>query len=306
MEKQIEIEKTVEQPIDAISTDGLIIVKQIPIIEERLAEIKQTILNEVEYALSLECTEETKQEIKNLRTGLTKQYNALEKDRKKIKSIVLGPYAAFEEVYKDCVTNIFKPADMQLKGKITAVENAQKAAKREKAEKYFDEYAKGLNIDFVTFDDVPIEVTLSLSEKKLKETAAAFLDRVAGELAMIETQEHKAEILVEYKKCLNAAQAITAVSNRYKAIEEEKARLEQLRKIAEQQAAHEKSVDEAITAQQEEMHVTVVAEKAEPEKLGNCTFGYRLLGVTRQQAKEVKAYIEEYLERKQINYEFTK
>lgn len=63
--------------------------------------------------------------------------------------------------------------------------------------------------------------------KSLKEQAKQFIDKIVDDLKLIETQEHKAEILVEYKQTLNVAQAITTVTNRFKAIEEEKAKQEE-------------------------------------------------------------------------------
>lgn len=48
------------------------------------------------------------------------------------------------------------------------------------------------------------------------------MDKVVDDLNLINTQDHKAEILVEYKQNLNVSQAITMVTNRFKAIEEEK------------------------------------------------------------------------------------
>ena len=225
---QVEIEEVVldKTPAEKIDTSSLIVVKQIPIIEERLQEIKGAIQSEVDNALSFECTEENKQEIKKLRTNLSKQYKLLETDRKKIKDIVLGPYNAFEATYKECVTNIFKPADIQLKNKIDAVEATQKKAKKSKAVEFFNEYAAAHGIDFITFDDVGVEVTLSISDKKLKETCKTFIYRVVGDLALINTQDDQADILVEYKKSLDVSKAITSVKIRKKAIEEEAKRLQ--------------------------------------------------------------------------------
>ena len=66
--------------------------------------------------------------------------------------------------------------------------------------------------------------------KSLKEQAKYFIDKVADDLKLIETQEHKAEILVEYKQTLNVSNAITTVANRFKAIEEEKVRQQEKEK----------------------------------------------------------------------------
>ena len=70
-------------------------------------------------------------------------------------------------------------------------------------------------------------MTLSASMKSLKEQAKVFIDQRIDDLKLIETQEHKTEILVEYKQTLNVSNAITTVTNRFKAIEEEKKKEEQ-------------------------------------------------------------------------------
>ena len=76
--------------------------------------------------------------------------------------------------------------------------------------------------------------------KSLKEQAKAFVDKIADDLNLIETQEHKAEILVEYKQTLNVSQAITTVTNRFKAIEEEKKKQEEKVVHIEMNENHEK------------------------------------------------------------------
>jgi VIT1/CCC1 family predicted Fe2+/Mn2+ transporter len=79
----------------------------------------------------------------------------------------------------------------------------------------------------------------------LKEQAAAFIDRIVSDLALIETFTYlKAEIFVEYKKSLNVSDAITGVKARAKAVQEEQARQEA---EAEKRAAEAQRV-EAIKA----------------------------------------------------------
>ena len=70
-----------------------------------------------------------------------------------------------------------------------------------------------------------INVTLSASLKSLKEQAKLFIDTVEGDLRLIDTQEYKTEILVEYKKSLDVSDAITTVVDRHKEIEVEKAKV---------------------------------------------------------------------------------
>ena len=106
--------------------DQLIVVKQLPIIEEKLQALSIEIDEKVENALSLVCTEETRKDIKEVRASLTKQFKELEEQRKFVKNAVLDPYNKFEEIYKKCVSDKFKFADSELKKKIDEVENYER------------------------------------------------------------------------------------------------------------------------------------------------------------------------------------
>lgn len=227
----------------------LIIVKQLPIIEERLKSIKEEIQTRTQEALSLACTEETVKEIKKVRAELSKSFKELESQRKAVKSKVLSPYEQFEVIYKACVTDIYAPADAELKSRIDEVENAVKDEKRSEVSAYFTEYATTKGIDFLTFDRANISVGLSSSVKALKQDAAAFIDKVLEELALIDTQEHKEEVLVEYKKSLNVANAITSVKQRHEQIEAERKRQEEIRIQRELREATAKNVQSAADEQ---------------------------------------------------------
>lgn len=233
------------------NTDSLIVVTQLPVIQEQLLVIKERFEAEVRDARLLECTEETLQIVKKRRAELTKIYKTLEDKRKEAKKAILAPYDEFEAVYKECVTNIYKPCDEELAAKIAEVENGLKAQKRDDAQAFFDEYCASKNIDFLTLENTGVAITLSASRKSIHTTIETFVDKVSDELALIDTQEHSAEILVEYKKSLNVAQAIRLVIDRHKAMEEEQQRLEAKRaREAEQNKAVEKveEVAEAVSA----------------------------------------------------------
>jgi len=204
----------------------LIIVEQLPIIKEQIKQASELVSIKVENALSLVCNEETVKEIKNIRAELNKELKAFEETKKEVEKEVLAPWNDFKARYKESITDKYKLADSTLGARIAEVETALKDEKSDKIKAYFDEYLQSKNIDFITYGQAGINVTLSASEKSLKEQAKTFIDKVADDLSLIETQEHKAEILVEYKQDLNVSQAITTVSARHKAIEEEKARLE--------------------------------------------------------------------------------
>lgn len=228
--------------------DNLMVVTQLPVIEQQLTTIKEKFETEVAAALAMPCTEETLSAVKTKRAELTKIYNALEAKRKEIKKSILTPYDAFEQVYKECVTNVYSPCDEELKAKVATVENGLKSDKRDKVKDYFDEYCASLQIDFVAFERIGLNITLTVSHKKLREQVKSFLDKVNDELQLIATQEHGEEILVEYKNSLNVAQAITTVVNRHKAIEEEKLRKEALKAASIEKAKAVEKVEEAVEA----------------------------------------------------------
>lgn len=227
-------------------TNEIIVIKQLPIIEEHLKQLRADIEEQVADALSLAVTEETRAKVKAVRSELNKQRAELEEQRMAVKRAIMTPYEQFEAVYKENVYNIFKRADDELKRRIDEVENGLKEKTKTEIVAYFAELCAAKGIDFIAFEDTGAVVTLSASKKSLKEKVKAFVDKCADDLAMIDTQEHAAEILVEYKRSLNVSQAILTVNTRKKAIEDERNRQEQARLAREQRAATERRVEEAI------------------------------------------------------------
>ena len=206
-------------------SNEIIVVKQLPVIEQQLAQIKEQVAERVKTVTSLVVTEDTVKAVKKARTELNAEFKAWEDKRKEVKKAVITPYEKFEEVYNDCISNSYKTADKLLKQRIDEVENELKAEKSAEVKSYFEEYLASKGIDFVTYEQAGINVTLSASLKGLKEQAKAFIDRIESDLKLIETfTDLKAEILVEYKKTLNVSDAITGVKARAKAVQEEQAR----------------------------------------------------------------------------------
>jgi hypothetical protein len=184
-------------------------------------------------------------EIKKARAELNAEFKAWEDKRKEVKTAVMSPYEQFEAVYKDCISDSYKSADKDLKQKIDEVEQQLKTQKVAEVKEYFGEYLASKDIDFISYEQAGINVTLSASLKSLKEQAKAYIDRIESDLKLIDTfTDLKAEILVEYKKSLNVSDAITGVKARAKAVQEEQARQEA---EAEKRAAEAQRV-EAIKA----------------------------------------------------------
>lgn len=272
-------------------SNEIIVVKQLPVIVEQLAQVKETVIQRVQTATSLVCTDETVKEVKKARAELNAEFKAWEEKRKEVKTAVMTPYEKFEAVYKDCVSDTYKKADADLKSKIDGVEKELKDKKAAEVKEYFNEYLESNGIDFVTFEQANINVTISASMKSLKEQAKAFVDRICDDLALIDTQEHKAEILVEYKKTLNASAAVTSVNARFKAIEDEKKRIEEAEA---RRAAEEQHIAEIRAAAPEPVmepvpEVSAPVEEQAEEKQYTLRF---TVTATKTKLKELKVFLD--------------
>ena len=273
----------------------IIKVTQLPIIVEQLHEVKAEVTAKVEQTLSLVCTEDTVKDVKKVRSELNKELKDYEDRRKAVKTAIMKPYNDFEEIYKDCISDTYKKADAELKNKIDSVENELKAQKTAEVKAYFDEYLQSKGIDFVTFENAHINVTLSASMKSPKEQAKTFVDKIVDDLNLIDTQEHKDEIFYEYKQSLNVSNAITTVVNRYKAIEEAKAREEE-RKAREQAEAEAAAKVERVVEAVAPPTVEPIAPPVEEEKT------YTLKFIVRGTMPKLKA-LKEFLNNRGYDYE---
>ena len=105
-----------------------------------------------------------------------------------------------------------------------------------------------------------------------------FIDKIADDLNLIDTQEHKAEILVEYKQSLNVSNAITTVNNRFKAIEEEKAKQE--KELQQKTTEHVPTIEEIpqmtfnndfkIVSNKKEVKLKLVLNDEQYEEMSVC------------------------------------
>lgn len=272
--------------------EELIIVKQLPVIEENLKKISLEIDEKVERATSLICNEDTVKEVKKVRADLTAEFKELETQRKFVKEKVLAPYQAFEEVYKTYVSDKFKKADTDLKTKIDEIETEQKKQKSIEVSTYFQEYAKKCHLDWMIeepkyFLMANINVTLSASLKSLKEQATQFIDKVVDDLKLIDTQANKEEILVEYRKDLNVSRAITEVSDRHFILEQVRKAEQEKECVQEQENKVVDKVEETLKAPEiidGQMSIDDV-----PEEIIELNFRVRC---TYFKAKELKNFLE--------------
>lgn len=221
--------------------EELITLKQPPIIiYEQIKAVGQQIEAKI-AELNLDnqlVTDETLKSAKNTRTMLRKELDDFETQRKYIKEQVNAPYEAFEKAYKEHIRVHYDKADSTLKSKIDEVQNRLISDKSAHIKDYFTELCQSQNIDFLIFERLPLNITLSASDKSLKEQVAGFVSEVTKSLQLIESlnepDEFKAEMLTEYKQTLDVTRAIQNAQYRKQQREAELARIEAQRVAAEQ------------------------------------------------------------------------
>lgn len=230
----------------------IIVVKQLPIIEEQLRTVQQNIRARVNEVLAMECTEDTYKEVKKARADLNAQFNELEARRKVVKAQIEAPYKAFETVYKSCAGDIFTDADRQLAKKIRSVEDGLRKKRADTVRAYFDEYRESLNLptDLADFNRAGINVTLSASEKSMKAQAKSYLDQIFDDLSLMHRYPEFDEILIEYRSCRRAAQAVQIVYDRHRQIEAERRRREEEQEAMRKTQEHAAEVEQAIEEEQ--------------------------------------------------------
>ena len=221
--------------------ENLITLKQPPIIiYEQIKAVGQQIEAKI-AELNLDnqlVTEDTLKSAKNTRTMLRKELDDFETQRKYIKEQVNAPYEAFEKAYKEHIKVHYDKADSTLKSKIDEVQNRLISDKITRIKDYFTELCQSQGIDFLIFERLPLNITLSASDKSLKEQVAGFVGDVSKILQLIESlnepDEFKAEMLTEYKQTLDVTRAIQNAQYRKQQREAELARIEAQRAAAEQ------------------------------------------------------------------------
>ena len=207
----------------------LIVIKQLPVIEEQLSAVKEQIAKRVNDAMNLVCTEETYKDVKKVRAELNKEFKEFETRRRDVKEAVMAPYRRFEGVYEECVGEIYKAADEQLKGKISEVENSLKSEKVAAITEYFQnrKTALGIDLETVTLETSGISVGMSSTVTSLKSAINEFLARVRTDLDAIGQMENCDEVMSVYQTTLNLSESLIVVNNRHQMIAAQKDAREQ-------------------------------------------------------------------------------
>lgn len=258
-----------ENSLVTVTSGEYIAVKQLPIIEDRLAELHQELQGELNAVRNLAPTEDNYKELKKIRAEWNKKIEILEKLRKKVKGEIEAPYKQFEKgPYADLV-NEMRDAVGQLDDGIKDVENIMKTDKQKKLLAYYEEYRQSLGLDEKLGDPrrSGIKVGLSDTLKGLKEQAKAHLDGIASDLKTISTLENRDEIMAEYAISLNMNAAIQTVKDRLEREEAARKAREAAEEARLQREAHDAEVAAAIAESQDAAETPVEAQNEPGDNL---------------------------------------
>lgn len=222
--------------------NDLIVVKQLPIIEEQLKTLKESVEKRVADALALEVSEENLKQVKAIRTELKRDFNELEARRKTVKKEVMAPYEAFERVYKDCVSDALDRADTELRNRISSVETEIKMRTEKMLREYFAEATEAAGVPWLKYQQLGIKVGMTdarqKTPKKLMDQIMQTVDRVADDQTAIMAMQDADAIMAEYKTTLSMSTAVRMVQARREAEE-------QARKMREEQEQAKKEREES-------------------------------------------------------------
>ena len=195
-------------------------------IDEKVKNIPET-LKKIKEMSFLE-QEDEKGDIKKYKQYLSNLQKQLEDKRKEIKKEINKPYEEFNDYYNSGVYKKLNEGITQLNEVINEIETLQKDEKELEIKEFANQHIEDNNLDgIVSYESIGLNITLSASVKSLKDQVLEFIDKVVNDVKLIELEEYRDEILLEYKKSLNFSKSKLDVLTRHKQLEELQKKQEQ-------------------------------------------------------------------------------
>ena len=225
------------------------------------------------------------------RIQINKFEESVSKYRINLKKEFSKPFEEFEKLAKE-TEKILKETSASIGQQIKDYENIKRDEKVNKLISYFNEYAESLGINFITYDQMGLKVTLSESEKKLQEQIRQYIDNIQKDLELIALQNDSDEILIEYKDGYDVRNAITKVNMRKQALRINQEYASASKKFSEDLNKFKQPTEEIIQVKEQGI-VSLqkpIEESVEIEEIKETTF---IVRGTMSQLKNLKNYIEE-------------
>lgn len=195
--------------------------RQAAVVSDNLADLQLRVSQVMAAVEGLPRTRESLPQVRRVRAELNKYYAALEIQRKQVKAAVMLPYTEAEKRYKELVGKPIEAANEKCREFLESVESAAKQECEDTLRAYFTEVCQAKGIFWLPFERAGIQITLAMADQKElrgpKERIRAFVQKVDEDLTAITGMEDSTEILTEYEKSLNLADAISHVHDRKQA-----------------------------------------------------------------------------------------
>lgn len=269
-----------------LNINEIIVIEQLPQLFYKLEKVGEYLDEELSSIKDIVVSEESKQEVKKVRTNINNILKQFEDKRKEVKAKCLEEYNLFEEKYEQEVKGKLTTASEELKIKIDLIEVKQVEEKTCNVFDFIEEHLKANHLENVinstqVKDFAGLKINLSTSEKSLKENALAFIERVANEVKLIEMEEKPSNLLYEYKQNgFDLTKAKLTLIERQKQIEELAKQREEVQEVIQEEVKVEEVV-ETITAPKEVIEESEILE---------CQF--KVKG-TLEQIKAIKNFLNE-------------
>ena len=260
-----------------LNINELVVIEQLPQIFYQLEVVGEVIDKELEKVKELKATEENKQEVKKIRTGINNTLKEFEDKRKEIKNKILEDYNLFNEKYENEVKIKLQNASNDLKNKIDEIENEQLREKQNEIYSFIEEHLTANHLNNII--DVGsivyyanLKINISTSVKSLKENTLKFIEKLTNEVKLIEMEENPSNLLYEYQhNGFDLTNAKLTLIERQRQIEELAKQREEVQEIVEEEKKVVEVVDEIVAPKEiiedEEELICSFTIKATKEKI---------------------------------------
>lgn len=251
-------------------------------ITNNMAEVKQKANEIKEWYSNLMISEEDVKDMKKEKAVINKLKDAVATYRKNIVADFKKPILEFENAAKETEKTL-KEAYESIDSQISVFEEQRRQEMVSELKEYFDEYKTVCHLEWLEYERMNQNVTISGSLKKYRVEITDFINLISSHIRAMEIypEEERAEILVEYKRTLNFTEALVTVKKRQEALAEEKARQEALKAFSVKEEEVVNKVDELIAP--------VEIEQKPAQKIH--TVALKVSG-TADQLKDLKIFME--------------
>lgn len=261
-------------------------ISQLGTIESNMTDVKSFVEQLKGYYQDVKFDENTLKEAKEEKAKINKFKTEVADYRKDIIKQWKEPVDNFEKSAKEVESLLTETYDI-INNQVSAYDNQKKQEKENNLRDYFKELQESTRIDFVAFENANLNITLTATEKALKEQLRVFFDKIKTDLEIIDTMDNKIEILAEYKTNLDLKKSILVVSERK---EREAEEIKRQQELAKQKEEESKTTTAENLSNEDEIIAPKEIKQEQEEKIYTMTF--KVSG-TMEQLKELKEYLKE-------------